>query len=132
MRYNFCNSNTILCILLCHIFLISMSLASTNEPDRLALLDLKSRVLKDPLGIMSSWNDSTHYCDWFGVACNSTVKRVVALNLECRKLTGLIPPSLGNMTYLTEINLGDDNFQGHIPQEFDKDRDAPVMAQWNS
>ena len=63
MGRNLCNSNKILSILLYHIFLISVSTTSANEPDRLALLDLKSRVLKDPLGILSSWNDSAHFCD---------------------------------------------------------------------
>ncbi|CAK9323343.1 unnamed protein product [Citrullus colocynthis] len=89
-----------------------------DESDRFALLDLKGRVLNDPLKITSSWNDSTHFCDWIGVTCNSTIGRVVALNLEARDITGSIPPSLGNLSYLTEINLGGNKFQGSIPQEF--------------
>ncbi|XP_022934467.1 probable LRR receptor-like serine/threonine-protein kinase At3g47570 [Cucurbita moschata] len=110
--------NPILCILLYHTFLISLSSTSANEPDRLALLDFKSRVLNDPFDIMSSWNDSTHFCDWDGVTCNSTLRRVVVLELEARKISGSIPTSFGNMTHLTEIRLGDNKFHGHIPHEF--------------
>ncbi|XP_038904390.1 putative receptor-like protein kinase At3g47110 [Benincasa hispida] len=69
---------------------------------------------------MSSWNDSTHFCNWVGVTCNTTLKRIVALRLEARKLVGLLPPSLGNLTYLRAINLGDNHFHGPIPQEFGK------------
>ena len=110
--------------MLYNIFLLSLTLdfasmlTFENESDRLALLDLKARVHIDPLKIMSSWNDSTHFCDWIGVACNYTNGRVVGLSLEARKLTGSIPPSLGNLTYLTVIRLDDNNFHGIIPQEF--------------
>ncbi|XP_023539713.1 putative receptor-like protein kinase At3g47110 [Cucurbita pepo subsp. pepo] len=67
---------------------------------------------------MSAWNDSMHFCDWVGVSCNQSIRRVVGLSLEARKLSGSIPPSLGNLTYLTEIRLGDNNLHGQIPQEF--------------
>ncbi|XP_022983359.1 putative receptor-like protein kinase At3g47110 [Cucurbita maxima] len=110
--------NPILCILLYHTFLLSLSSTSANESDRLALLDFKSRVLNDPFGIMSSWNDSTHFCGWDGVTCNFTLWRVVVLELEARKISGSIPTSFGNMTHLTEIRLGDNKFHGHIPHEF--------------
>ncbi|KGN58770.1 putative receptor-like protein kinase At3g47110 [Cucumis sativus] len=125
MRQNYCfNTNRILRILLYHFFFISMSLAFAKTPisgiesDHLALLDLKSRVLNDPLKIMSSWNDSRHLCDWTGITCNSTIGRVMVLDLEAHKLSGSIPNSLGNMTHLIAIRLGDNRLHGHIPQEF--------------
>ncbi|CAK9323345.1 unnamed protein product [Citrullus colocynthis] len=99
------------------ILAFSSILCSTDELDRSALLDLKGRVLEDPLKIMSSWNDSTHFCEWIGVTCNSTIRRVVALDLEAGHLTGSVPPSLGNLTYLTKISLGANKLYGPIPQE---------------
>lgn len=108
-------------IFLYNIFLLSLIstfasiLSSTDELDRYALLDLKGRVLNDPFKIMSSWNDSTHFCDWIGVICNSTIRRVVSLDLEAQKLTGSMSPSLGNLTYLVEARSGDNNFHGGIP-----------------
>ena len=91
--------------------------AFANETDHLALLDFKKRITQDPFQVMSSWNDSTHFCNWLGVTCSSSSKRVVVLNLTAKKLFGSIPPSIGNLTYLTRINLGDNSFYGEIPPE---------------
>ncbi|KAB1224325.1 hypothetical protein CJ030_MR2G025971 [Morella rubra] len=88
-----------------------------NETDRLALLDFKNQISQDPLHIMSSWNDSIHFCNWLGVTCSPSSKRVMVLNLEARKLAGSVPPSVGNLTYLTGINLRRNSFYGEIPQE---------------
>ncbi|KAI9154477.1 hypothetical protein LWI28_026883 [Acer negundo] len=87
------------------------------ESDRLALLDFKSRIAQDPLQIMSSWNDSTSFCNWIGVECSPVDGRVAILNLESQKLVGSIPPSLGNLTCLTGFNLRHNNFRGQIPEE---------------
>ena len=88
-----------------------------NETDRLALLDFKNRITQDPLQIMSSWNDSYHFCNWIGVTCSPFNKRVMVLNLTAKKLSGSIPPSIGNLTSLTGINLQNNSFYGEIPQE---------------
>ncbi|XP_021823259.1 uncharacterized protein LOC110764568 [Prunus avium] len=90
---------------------------SGNESDRLALLDFKKRITQDPLYIMSSWNDSIDLCSWVGVTCNPATKRVMVLNLEAQKLVGSLSPSLGNLTFLTGINLRNNSFHGEIPQE---------------
>ncbi|XP_059451248.1 probable LRR receptor-like serine/threonine-protein kinase At3g47570 [Corylus avellana] len=90
---------------------------SAIESDRLTLLDLKKRISEDPLQIMSSWNDSTHFCNWFGVTCNPSTKRVIILNLQAQRLAGTLTPSMGNLTYLTGIILGNNSFYGEIPQE---------------
>ncbi|XP_016652382.1 PREDICTED: putative receptor-like protein kinase At3g47110 [Prunus mume] len=90
---------------------------SGNESDRLALLDFKKRITQDPLRIMSSWNDSIDLCSWLGVTCNPATKRVMVLNLEAQKLVGSLSPSLGNLTYLTGINLMNNSFHGEIPQQ---------------
>ncbi|XP_050241844.1 probable LRR receptor-like serine/threonine-protein kinase At3g47570 [Quercus robur] len=91
--------------------------ALANETDRLALLDFKNRITQDPLQIMSSWNDSVHFCNWIGVTCSPSSKRVTVLDLEAKRLVGPIPPSIGNLTCLTGINLRSNSFNGEIPQE---------------
>ncbi|KDP24470.1 hypothetical protein JCGZ_25034 [Jatropha curcas] len=88
-----------------------------NVTDRLALLDFKNLITEDPLHIMSSWNDSVHFCNWFGVSCNTSNDRVISLKLETKKLAGSIPPSIGNLTFLTAISLFDNIFSGDLPQE---------------
>ncbi|XP_008244159.2 PREDICTED: probable LRR receptor-like serine/threonine-protein kinase At3g47570 [Prunus mume] len=99
-------------------FLLCMSLSTFgDESDHLALLDLKKRITEDNMYIMSTWNSSINFCSWVGVTCNHSNKRVVTLNLEAQKLAGSLPPSIGNLTYLTGINLIDNNFHGEIPQE---------------
>ena len=104
-----------------------------NETDRLALLDFKSRITQDPLQLMSSWNESIHFCNWLGVTCSPSSKRVVVLDLEAKKLAGLIPPSMGNLTHLTGINLRKNRFYGEIPQELGRlQRLQHLNLTWNS
>jgi hypothetical protein len=91
--------------------------AFADESDRLALLDFKKRISEDPLQIMSLWNDSTHFCNWFGVTCTPSSKRVIGSEPESQRLAGTITPSIGNLTYLTGINLENNSFYGEIPQE---------------
>ncbi|KAL6138856.1 hypothetical protein ACLB2K_064135 [Fragaria x ananassa] len=88
-----------------------------NEPDYLALLDLKRRITEDPLRIMSSWNNSINFCSWAGVTCNDSNKRIIILNLDAQNLVGTLPPSIGNLTYVTGINLRNNSFHGELPQE---------------
>ncbi|KAL7201519.1 hypothetical protein ACSBR1_033258 [Camellia fascicularis] len=84
-----------------------------NETDWLALLAFKDRITQDPQSVMSSWNSSIHFCQWLGVffCSNQHLRRVTVLNLQNKKLTGSMPPDL------KVINLGDNDFQGQIPQE---------------
>ncbi|WCJ28080.1 Receptor kinase-like protein Xa21 [Euphorbia peplus] len=91
--------------------------SSTNVTDRLALLDFKNLIREDPFKIMTSWNDSLHFCNWTGVFCDPRIQRVQVLNLQSLKLTGSVPPSIGNLTYLTRINLVNNSFSGELPQE---------------
>ncbi|ONH94987.1 hypothetical protein PRUPE_7G044200 [Prunus persica] len=89
----------------------------TNRTDDMLKDDFKKRITQDPLHIMSSWNDSIDLCSWVGVTCNPATKRVMVLNLEAKKLVGSLSPSLGNLTYLTGINLMNNSFHGEIPQQ---------------
>ncbi|KAB5519989.1 hypothetical protein DKX38_024308 [Salix brachista] len=88
-----------------------------NVSDRLALLDFRKLITQDPHKIMSSWNDSIHFCNWVGVSCSLSNGRVVTLNLESQNLVSSIPPSIGNLTYLTGINLRNNSFHGELPED---------------
>jgi hypothetical protein len=76
-----------------------------NETDLQALLDFKSRIIKDPFHTLSSWNDSIHHCNWLGITCNIFNGRVMHLILADMTLAGTLRPSIGNLTYLTKLNL---------------------------
>ncbi|XXG66404.1 hypothetical protein AAC387_Pa05g3891 [Persea americana] len=91
-----------------------------NETDRLALLHLKNEITGDPFQIISSWNDSLHFCQWKGVICgpkHDHVQRVKALKLRGHSLAGTISAHIENLTFLTSIDLSNNTFHGGIPKE---------------
>lgn len=89
----------------------------TNETDRQALVDIKNQIQGDPFQALSSWNDSVHFCNWNGVICGQKHQRVTVLNISALKLVGSLSPSIGNLSFLKEINIQDNFFQGLIPEE---------------
>ena len=89
-----------------------------NETYRLALIAFKARITKDPLGMLSSWNDTLQFCQWSGVYCSRRhVNRVVGLNLFSYGLVGSLSPHIGNLTFLRTIILQNNSFQGTVPSE---------------
>uniref|UniRef100_A0A7N2LEU2 non-specific serine/threonine protein kinase n=1 Tax=Quercus lobata TaxID=97700 RepID=A0A7N2LEU2_QUELO len=104
-------------LLCCFGFFITSVLGKNNETDRLALLDFKAKISKDPLGVMSSWNDSIHFCQWKGVSCGRRHQRVTVLNLQSQKLVGSISPNVGNLSFLWKLNLENNSFYNKIPPE---------------
>ncbi|KAF7045858.1 hypothetical protein CFC21_054921 [Triticum aestivum] len=85
--------------------------------DELALLAFKSMLLSDGGSpVLASWNTSSHFCRWPGVAC-SREKQVVALRLGSSNLSGRISPHLGNLSALAELDLGGNRLAGEIPPE---------------
>ncbi|KAI7995394.1 putative LRR receptor-like serine/threonine-protein kinase [Camellia lanceoleosa] len=96
------------------------SLVLTNETDHQALLAIKDLIQGDPLGALSSWNDSIHFCNWQGVSCGRRHQRVTLLNLSSLSLVGSVSPQIGNLTFLRRIDLVNNSFHGEIPQELGK------------
>ena len=88
-----------------------------NETDRLALLEFKSKISDDPLGVMSSWNDSIHFCQWKGVSCGRRHQRVIVLDLQSQNLVGSISPNVGNLSFLWKLNLENNSFYNEISPE---------------
>ncbi|AES95484.2 LRR receptor-like kinase family protein [Medicago truncatula] len=88
-----------------------------NETDYLALLKFKESISNDPYEILSSWNTSTHYCNWHGIACSLMQQRVIELDLDGYNLHGFISPHVGNLSFLISLNLANNSFFGKIPHE---------------
>ncbi|KAL3530872.1 hypothetical protein ACH5RR_010194 [Cinchona calisaya] len=108
--------------LFCMLLIFSFSLHASsaillsNDTDKLALLEFKSWIIDDTLGVMSSWNDSLHFCQWVGVSCSREHQRVTGLNLKRQKLVGTMSPFIANLSFLHFLDLSDNSFQGVIPE----------------
>ncbi|KAL3751223.1 hypothetical protein ACJRO7_012101 [Eucalyptus globulus] len=109
--------------LCCFIFLATFALhldrgsSATNETDKLSLLAFRFSITEDPFGVLRSWNDSVHFCKWYGVACSLRRQRVTGLDLQSKNLSGSISPHIGNLSFLRELNLRNNNFGGEIPTQ---------------
>ncbi|KAF8026794.1 hypothetical protein BT93_F3314 [Corymbia citriodora subsp. variegata] len=99
------------------LLLWTSSTMQTNQTDRLALIYFKHSVDEDPLGVLSSWNDSSHHCQWQGVVCGGRhPERVMSLHLTSKGLGGLLSPYIGNLSFLRSLVLRNNSFRGQIPQ----------------
>ncbi|KAH9797372.1 protein kinase domain-containing protein [Citrus sinensis] len=102
---------------LVYYFTFGIAHAVTNVGrDQSALLALKAHVTNDPLNVLASnWSTNTSVCNWFGVTCSPRHRRVTALNLAYMGLLGTIPPELGNLSFLSLLNVTNNSFSGTLP-----------------
>lgn len=101
----FCLHTTVL--LLC----FGSAVRAGNETHQLALLQIKAKITNNPLGILSSWNSSLHFCQWNGVTCSNK-----------HLLQGSISPHLGNLSFLRALHLQNNSLGHEIPQEIGRPR----------
>ncbi|XP_060175541.1 putative receptor-like protein kinase At3g47110 [Lycium barbarum] len=87
------------------------------QTDKLALLDLKSKITEDTQGLMDSWNATLNICQWLGVTCGHKHQRVVSLDLKGHRMAGTISPSIGNLSFLRILDISDNSFHGVIPPD---------------
>ncbi|KAI3447769.1 hypothetical protein Pfo_004434 [Paulownia fortunei] len=104
-------------IILLHSPYLISAIQRSNETDRLALLAIKAQITHDPYGILTSWNDSVHFCRWPGVTCGHLHQRLTSLNLASLGLVGTLSPYLSNLTFLKGLNIELNTFHGKIPPE---------------
>ncbi|XP_062155294.1 probable LRR receptor-like serine/threonine-protein kinase At3g47570 [Alnus glutinosa] len=112
-------SPTLSCSALCILTIVSVYGYGIggNETDRLALLEFKAKIVDDPFMVLSSWNDTTHFCLWHGVTCGRRHQRVTELRLRSQKLVGSISPFIGNLSFLRYLYLQNNSFSHQIPPE---------------
>ncbi|XP_057989332.1 probable LRR receptor-like serine/threonine-protein kinase At3g47570 isoform X2 [Hevea brasiliensis] len=102
-----------------------------NETDRLALLDFKAKI-SDPFGVMRSWNNSLHFCRWYGVTCGRRHQRVTTLDLHSHKLSGPISPHVGNLSFLRVLSLYNNSFSHEIPPQIGRLSRLQTLSLYNN
>ncbi|KAL4587775.1 hypothetical protein LXL04_000649 [Taraxacum kok-saghyz] len=98
----------------------NFSLCWSLNTEGMALLKFRDGIERDPLGVLSGWNNDDEvadlgHCSWFGVECSDG--KVVILNLKDLCLEGTLAPELGKLTNVKSIILRNNSFNGTIPQE---------------
>ncbi|XP_059671096.1 LRR receptor-like serine/threonine-protein kinase EFR [Cornus florida] len=89
--------------------------------DQSALLAFRAHINSDPEDVLAkNWSSTTSVFNWIGVSCGLTHQRVTALNLYDMGLKGTITPHLGNLSFLTSLDISRNNFNDYIPKEIGK------------
>lgn len=82
----------------------------------LALMDIKNS-LKDPHNVLESWDETAvDPCNWFMVTCLDGL--VIGLGTPSQYLSGILSPSISNLTNLQSVLLQNNKIAGPIPSEF--------------
>ncbi|KAJ9537892.1 hypothetical protein OSB04_030625 [Centaurea solstitialis] len=99
------------------IFFIS-SISALNS-DGILLLSFKYSILSDPFSVLDNWNyDDLTPCSWNGVTCERALNfdwSVVSLTLPDSHLLGSIPPDLGALPHLRNLDLSNNSLNGTLP-----------------
>ncbi|KAH0646983.1 hypothetical protein KY290_034377 [Solanum tuberosum] len=104
--------------LLLLIYCINISASRTNFTDESALLVFIAQITNDPdETLIRNWTQGTEVCSWIGVSCSTRHHRVVSLNLKSLRLRGSIPKEIGNLSFLSFLDFGNNTFKGVIPNE---------------
>ncbi|XP_027185165.1 probable LRR receptor-like serine/threonine-protein kinase At3g47570 [Coffea eugenioides] len=105
--------------LLCFLSASFAMLPTNITTDQSSLLALRAHISVDPLQILAkNWSVGSSVCDWIGVSCGSRHRRVTALDISNMGLRGIIPPQLGNLSFLVSLDMSANNFHGEMPHEF--------------
>uniref|UniRef100_J3LES2 Receptor kinase-like protein Xa21 n=1 Tax=Oryza brachyantha TaxID=4533 RepID=J3LES2_ORYBR len=86
-----------------------------DSTDMLSLIAFR-KAINDPTGALNSWNARAPHCQWKGVTCTTKHPgRVTELDLAGQGLSGAIPASVGNLTFVRTLDLSSNNFYGQMP-----------------
>ncbi|XP_059668957.1 probable LRR receptor-like serine/threonine-protein kinase At3g47570 [Cornus florida] len=110
--------NVMLLLLITCSFVACLAMSSTSFTDEEALLAFKAHITFDPSNVLATnWSQGTSFCNWIGVSCSRRRQRVTALNLPNMGLRGTIPKEVGNLSFLSFLDVSENSFHGHLPDE---------------
>ena len=85
---------------------------SLCPPERNALSDFYGDAKGAEWTNGSLWLDEyASYCDWKGVTCDDDMNHVIKLNLTNNGLSGKLSKTIGNLTFMKELDLSDNNIK---------------------
>ncbi|KAM3322567.1 putative LRR receptor-like serine/threonine-protein kinase [Capsicum chacoense] len=92
--------------------------AANISTDEAALLAFKAHITSDPNEILSkNWTKETNICNWIGISCSEMQQRVTSLVLRSFGFRGSIAKEIGNLSFLSFLDIGNNSFHGQIPHE---------------
>ncbi|XP_009775020.1 uncharacterized protein LOC107781230 [Nicotiana tabacum] len=102
--------------------------------DQTTLLALRSQFsLYDSHHLLTrNWSTFTPTCSWIGVTCGPRHQRVTALNLSSMNLKGMVPPQLGNLSFLISLDIRNNSFYGNLPEELARLRRLKMINVMNN
>ncbi|GAB4838794.1 hypothetical protein Ancab_028336 [Ancistrocladus abbreviatus] len=119
--------------------LLSLPAFSLNS-DGTLLLALRYSILSDPLSVLDTWHyyDQTP-CSWAGITCTDTSNfgtpdsfRVISLVLPNSQLLGSLPPDLGYIEHLQQLDLSNNFFNGTLPSSLFNASELQVLSLGNN
>ncbi|KAL2343499.1 hypothetical protein Fmac_004784 [Flemingia macrophylla] len=91
------------------LFLFTIA-AAVSADDAAVMSDFLNSLTPPPSG----WSNSTPFCKWKGVQCDSN-NRVTSVSLASLSLTGTLPADLNSLSQLRTLSLQDNLLSGTLP-----------------
>ncbi|XP_060210326.1 probable LRR receptor-like serine/threonine-protein kinase At3g47570 [Lycium barbarum] len=98
--------------------------------DQSALLAFKSQITSDPFAVLAkNWTQGTSFCNWIGISCSTKHhQRVTKLFLRSFGFRGSIAKEIGNLSFLSFLDIANNTFIGEIPDEIGRLRRLKYLS----
>ncbi|KAK3042909.1 hypothetical protein RJ639_001182 [Escallonia herrerae] len=127
-RFRFSERCLVICTVVFCLVCQNLSLCWSLNDEGLALLRFRDRVVSDPFGALSNWNDDVGVIDpclWHGIKCSEG--NVVVLILRNNSFCGIIPEEIGELEELEVLDLGCNNFSGPLPSDLGNNLSLSIL-----
>jgi hypothetical protein len=106
---------TCVAIIFCCLFSLQKLSAQVNTQDSLALIALFNST--NGSSWTHTWDTTQPISTWYSVSSCIVNNRITGIYLNNNNLTGTLPPEIGNLDSLKNLELYENNLYGSIPPE---------------